>query len=300
MSGQRFICAVSQSPILEGQKIRVILGETLYHKSQSFMIGNPELKMQTNLAVAIPAISPSIESPIKLNKELISTPDFKTFLSIYLNEEYEVEELEPFLDIYINNFGSLATNSFTVILEEVYQLLIKDIKTRDCNNLKTKECLNVIDILFTTESHKDKCTEIKEKIKQEREAYYKDYSKEEMEYDKDYNEFEYILKNKKLCTPHVYLDSKIEETISKILHTEDIECFQSLLLLKQEGQPNLLKLAIETSAFGYGLSKMNLILTPAVTTRTIANQEQIDFKEKMLEINKAQLKASQKIHGKEN
>lgn len=300
MFGQRFICAVSQAPILEGQKIRVIVGETLHHKNQNFMVGNPEFQMQTNLGVAIPAISPSLDSPMKLNKELISNSDFKTLLSLYLNEEYRIDEIEPFLDIYINHFNSLTVNSFAVVLEEVYQLLIKDIKTRDSNNLKTKECLNVIDILFTTESHKDKCKEIKEKIEQEREAYYKDYSKEELEYDKDYNEFEYILRNKKLWTPHVYLDSKIEETISKILHTEDIECFQSLLLLKQESKPNLLKLAIETSAFGYGLSKMNLILTPAVTTRTIANQDQIDFKEKMLEINKAQLKASQKIHGKEN
>lgn len=290
MSEERFLCSISRTPILEGQKVRVIIGENLTSRNGCYSIEDEERKPQTTIGMSIPAIT--TRTGLDLDKSKMSKNTFKRFIQVFMEDEFVCETLEDFLNIYISIDPVWKNNSYSVILDEVYALLTKSMpENKKKKSFNLKDSKNLISLLLGTEDHKSNMEKINKKIEKERNDYYKDYTEFDLQLEKErgIDEFQYNLEKNQLLNPTKYLDTDILDILSNVIALDGLVNIEEALLLKQNGKEDLTTFILEDLSFRHNLKEQNLIITSATKTNIDFSKNQLSFQEELLEINKKQL-----------
>jgi len=285
MGTRHYACAISRASILEGQNIRIIIGDS--SNSGVLLTGTQYATLQKSNGISIPATISSCGEYIELNEDLMSEDDFSDFVDVCYSDK-GVYDLASLLDGLEDNFSrdNKSNETYTIILEEVYKHLSGSLNIRDEDNHFTGSNQSIstikgmIDELRESKVFKEELSETK-KLRDSIEENFNSgnlsgHLKTQAE---NADSFEEFIENDSFMN-RMMMPKGVLSFLENRLDVRRTNMIEDIL---SKGD-NLLQMLLTDLAFHQGIDRQNIILTPLLLTSMYPNEGQVKFHQDMTDL----------------
>lgn len=277
MGSRYYACAISGISILKKDKVRVIIGNSSI--TNLLLTGQHYAELQSLSGASLPAVITEDEE-LELNYDLMSDADLTLYIDTFCKDKY-VSSIPELLDSIESKYDNKkrSNKTYTIILEDVYQLLVKDLYTRENNGLENKTIQEVKKELSDLLDSDDRKITLKENEK-ELEEFKKEFYEKRTTRTRysQYDNFDDFYEDNPRCK----LDFIDQDVLSFFVDKLEIRGAYDIGYLLDNR--TILNILLEDIAFKNGLDCQNIILTPVLLTSKINTAEQVDFQKGILEL----------------